>query len=119
MCRRINILAFLWIGVDWNPSLLFVLGAGVIVGLISFNYMLRVRKSPLYGEKLFDPKGKVDCKLVIGAIFFGLGWGIGGLCPGPALVLFALWTIPIHLIWFICLMIGMGIASKINTCFEG
>lgn len=43
MCRRTNILQFLWLGEDWNPSLLFVLGVGVIVGLISFNYMIRIK----------------------------------------------------------------------------
>ena len=118
MCRRINILSFLWIGEDWNPSLLFVLGAGLIVGLISFNYMIRVKKTPMYGENLFNPPGKIDIKLVIGALFFGVGWGIGGICPGPALVMFAVWTVPIHLIWLFCLFIGMGLAHYIVKKLE-
>jgi uncharacterized protein len=51
MVRRSNILGFLGLGQDWNPSLLFVLGCGVIVNLITFNYMLRVKYFPLYLEK--------------------------------------------------------------------
>lgn len=43
MTRRRNILQFLWLGKDWNPSLLFVLGCGVFINLIVFNYMIRVR----------------------------------------------------------------------------
>lgn len=49
MVRRRNILQFLWIGKDWNPSLLFVLGCAVIINLIVFNYMIRVSKKPIFG----------------------------------------------------------------------
>ena len=116
MTRRYNILSFLWIGKDWNPSLLFVLGAGVLIGLISFTYMIQVRKNPVYGDKLFNPKGKIDWKIVVGSLSFGLGWGIGGICPGPALVMFAVWTIPIHLIWLGSLLFGMLLAYLADSC---
>ena len=78
--------------------------------------MIRVKKNPVYGENLFNPEGKVDCKLIIGSLFFGLGWGIGGLCPGPAIVLFAVWTIPIHLIWLGTLLLGMLLAYYVDKC---
>lgn len=94
MVRRINILQFLWMGVDWNPSLLFVLGCGVIINLIVFNYMIRVKKTPIYGDKLFNPENSlIDWKLVLGALCFGIGWGIGGICPGPALALLSVFQI--------------------------
>ena len=48
MVRRINILQFLWMGKDWNPSLLFVLGSGVIFNLIVFNYMIKIKKVPVF-----------------------------------------------------------------------
>ena len=51
MVRRINILGFLGLGSDWNPSLLFVLGVGVIVNLIIFNYMLKIKYVPYYVGK--------------------------------------------------------------------
>ena len=119
MTRRINIISFLWVSKDWNPSLLFVLGSGVILNLAIFNYMIRVKKSPIYGEKLFNPtNSSVDWKLILGAACFGLGWGIGGLCPGPFLVMMAVFQTPIHVIWFICLLIGMFLASRLDACLS-
>ena len=58
MVRRSNIIGFLGLGKEWNPSLLFVLGCGVIVNLIIFNYMIRVRKTSILGHKLFNPQNK-------------------------------------------------------------
>ncbi len=58
MVRRSNIIGFLGLGKEWNPSLLFVLGCGVIVNLIIFNYMIRVRKVSILGHKLFNPQSK-------------------------------------------------------------
>lgn len=54
MVRRQNILHFLAIGRDWNPSLLFVLGCGVILNLFAFNYMIRIKRVPVFGDKLFN-----------------------------------------------------------------
>lgn len=49
MVRRSNIIMFLSLGKDWNPSLMFVLGCGLIINLIVFNYFIRVKKSPIFG----------------------------------------------------------------------
>lgn len=115
MCRRRNILQFLWIGADWNPSLLFVLGCGVMVNLITFQFMIRVKKVPFFGQKLFNPDNKtIDWKLIIGALAFGLGWGIGGLCPGPAMALIPVFTVQIHVVWLGCAIIGMLLANKLD-----
>jgi uncharacterized membrane protein YedE/YeeE len=51
--------------------------------------------------------------LITGAACFGLGWGIGGLCPGPAIMQLSVFSLPVHIIWLACLLIGMGIAKKI------
>jgi uncharacterized protein len=67
------------------------------------------------GHNLFNPAGgNIDWKLVVGASCFGLGWGIGGLCPGPAIMQFAIFTVPIHVIWFSCLIVGMLIARRLE-----
>ncbi len=67
------------------------------------------------GQPLFNPSNKqIDLKLIGGAFCFGLGWGIGGLCPGPFIVQFAIFTVPIHIIWLSCLLIGMLIAHKVD-----
>ncbi len=55
MVRRSNIVMFLALGKDWNPSLMFVLGAGVTVNLVLFTYMIKVKKEPFFGQKLFNP----------------------------------------------------------------
>ena len=50
----------------------------------------------------------------MGACCFGIGWGVGGLCPGPAIMLLTVFTVPVHVIWFGFLFIGMYIARKIE-----
>lgn len=54
-------------------------------------------------------------KLVIGAALFGLGWGIGGLCPGPAIMQSSIFTIDVHLIWFPFFVIGQFIVDKFTS----
>lgn len=77
--------------------------------------MIRIKKAPIFGDKLFNPDNKViDWKLVLGAFSFGLGWGIGGLCPGPALALLPVFQVQIHVIWLAALIIGMYLASKLT-----
>jgi uncharacterized membrane protein YedE/YeeE len=115
MSRRENVLGFLQIGPKWNPSLLLVLGCGVGVNLISFAIM-RKRKVSLNGNKVFDPKDKdqvVDWKVLVGGFCFGLGWGLGGLCPGPFYVLFAVFTVPIQVLWGSGFVIGAIVAAKV------
>jgi uncharacterized membrane protein YedE/YeeE len=63
---------------------------------------------------LFNPNNTtIDWKLIFGAFCFGLGWGIGGICPGPAIVLLPVFQVPIHVIWFSGVLIGMFIANQV------
>jgi uncharacterized membrane protein YedE/YeeE len=118
MARRSNVIGFLALGKDWNPSLIFVLGCGLAVNLVFFTYMIKIKKVPFFSNKLFNPNNSViDIKLIGGAIFFGLGWGIGGLCPGPAIMQSSIFTIDVHLIWFPFFFIGQFIANKLNELF--
>ena len=80
-----KVIGFLDLTGNWDPSLAFVMGGGVLVTLISFRFILK-RSTPLFGGEFKLPTKKdLDKRLVVGAILFGLGWGLGGLCPGPAL----------------------------------
>ena len=85
MIDRDRILGFLDIMGNWDPTLLFVLGGAVGVTLIAFRFVLRL-PHPIGSEKFYLPtKSNVDRTLVIGAAIFGIGWGIAGYCPGPAI----------------------------------
>jgi hypothetical protein len=55
--------------------------------------------------------------LVSGALCFGLGWGLGGLCPGPVLMQFPIFTIDVHLLWFPFFILGQFIANKLNNMY--
>jgi uncharacterized membrane protein YedE/YeeE len=71
------------------------------------------------GKQLFNPtSSKIDLKLVIGAFCFGLGWGIGGLCPGPAIMQFSVFTLQIQVVWFGCMVIGMHLAKRTERYFD-
>ena len=73
----------------WDPSLAFVMGGGVMVGLLGF--ALAKRKSlSLSGVPFHWPEAtQIDRPLVLGSLMFGLGWGLAGFCPGPALIAMA------------------------------
>lgn len=84
-----KVLAFLDPIGGWDPSLALVMGGGVGVTLLSFRWVLR-RKSPLLDTRFHLPgRSGVDAPLLGGAVLFGLGWGLAGYCPGPALTALA------------------------------
>ena len=72
-----NVIGFLDISRQWNPQLIFVMGGAAIVTLIGYN-ILKVEMGGSFKD--------VDTKLVAGSALFGIGWGLSGYCPGPALI---------------------------------
>jgi uncharacterized membrane protein YedE/YeeE len=73
----------------WDPSLAFVMGGGVMVGLFGFGWAKKKTRS-LSGWPFHWPEmTRIDRPLVLGSLMFGLGWGLAGFCPGPALVAMA------------------------------
>lgn len=81
-----KVLGFLDLAGAWDPSLALVMGGAIAVGLPGFA-MARQRRRSLLGEPMPPPPGKVvDAPLRIGSALFGIGWGLAGYCPGPALV---------------------------------
>lgn len=95
-----KVLAFLDVFGDWDASLLFVLGAAVVLSAVFFRWVLK-RPGPVLDGVFHLPSAtEVDYRLVSGAVIFGVGWGIAGYCPGPAIASLgfgnheALWIVP-------------------------
>jgi uncharacterized membrane protein YedE/YeeE len=114
MTKPSKVIGFLDVTGHWDPSLMFVMGGAVLLGLISFPLVLR-RKMPILGEKFILPENAgLDAKLLGGAALFGLGWGMSGYCPGPALV--SIVTGNLAVIVFVMAMIaGLGIGQWLLT----
>jgi uncharacterized membrane protein YedE/YeeE len=86
MTDRRVVLGFLDVAGSWNPRLAFVMAAAVAVAAVAYRRILR-RGGPACGGEFRVPKSDaIDARLVAGAAVFGVGWGLVGFCPGPALV---------------------------------
>jgi len=86
MANPEKVLGFLDIAGLWDPSLAFVMGGAIIVGLVAFT-VARKRTLSFLGFNMKLPSNdRIEKRLVIGSMMFGIGWGIAGFCPGPGLV---------------------------------
>ena len=108
MANPRKVLDFLDVTGNWDPSLLLVMGGAVAVTLSFFGPLVKK-------FKLEFPKA-IDVRLVAGAAIFGLGWGLGGYCPGPALT--ALANLSTEAFVFVAAMIAGGLFARIAP-FKG
>ncbi|MFB6351280.1 MAG: DUF6691 family protein [Bradymonadaceae bacterium] len=78
----------------WDPSLAFVMGGALLVNAVGYLWT-RKRGEPLVARKFYIPQRRdLDWKLIIGAALFGIGWGLGGYCPGPGITAVASASMP-------------------------
>jgi uncharacterized membrane protein YedE/YeeE len=108
-----KVLNFLDLTGTWDPSLAFVMGGGVIVAFVGFR-LLRGRRAPLFDDTFRWPTRRdINARLVIGAALFGVGWGLVGLCPGPAVAALAL--DPLYAAVFVAVALaGMAVVRRIR-----
>lgn len=100
-----EVLSFLdWSGV-WSPDLIGVLGSAVLVSVIGFQLARRKRRPWFEAEFPALPKKPIDRPLLIGNLLFGLGWGLAGYCPGPALAGLALGNDEV-LVFLVAMLVG-------------
>jgi uncharacterized membrane protein YedE/YeeE len=86
MTHPANIVGFLDFLGDWKPALIFVMAGALGTYAVLYPFV-RKRHKPLFSLKFDVSNNKtIDASLVVGAITFGIGWGVGGFCPGPAMV---------------------------------
>jgi uncharacterized membrane protein YedE/YeeE len=110
MIDRERVLGFLDVVGKWDATLIFVLGGAVGVTVISFRFILLL-KHPLFDRQFYLPtRNDIDRKLILGAVIFGIGWGISGFCPGPAVV--SLVQLSLNPIIFILAFISGSFAGK-------
>ena len=84
-----KVIGFLDVAGNWDPSLAFVMGGAILVGFFAFRMAGKRARAFLSGA-MHLPKGRdIDNRLIGGSVLFGIGWGLAGFCPGPALVSFA------------------------------
>jgi len=85
MVNPAKVIAFLDITGEWDPSLAFVMGGALIVTFIGYKFVLK-SATPLFENEFRLPtRNDIDTPLLLGSALFGIGWGLAGLCPGPAL----------------------------------
>ena len=104
---------FLDVAGTFDPSLAFVMAGAVAVTFIGYRLVLRER-SPLFAERLHLPTAKdLDARIVIGPALFGIGWGLSGFCPGPAVT-----SLPLlakgTLIFVPAMLVGIGLARFVT-----
>ena len=106
-----KVLSFLDISGKWDPSLLFVMGGAVLVGLAGF-YLVSKRSEAFFGGALHIPTRRdISRPLIIGSLVFGAGWGIAGFCPGPAIVALGSGHLK-ALVFVIAMMVGMAFCQR-------
>lgn len=86
MADPAKVLGFLDLAGAWDPSLAFVMAGAIAVGLVAFGVAARRRTTLLGGPLKLPTARQIDRRLVGGSLLFGIGWGVAGFCPGPALV---------------------------------
>ena len=113
MINPAKVLGFLNIFDEWDPSLAFVMVGALIIST-PFFHLFKKKDKPIFATNfLISNATEIDKKLIIGSILFGAGWGLVGLCPGPAISSLALLNIS-SIAFVFWMSMGFYVASKFN-----
>lgn len=111
MTRPEKVVGFLSFFRDWDPSLMFVMMGAIAVHTTVWR-MVKRRPSPLLGGRFLVPTRRdLDARLLVGAAIFGVGWGLGGYCPGPGLASLATGA-PAVLAFVVAMLVGNFAAAR-------
>lgn len=114
MADPAKVLAFLDVAGAWDPSLGLVMAGAIAVAVVPFALARRRTRSLLGLPMQLPARGVIDRRLVAGSLLFGVGWGMAGICPGPALVLLGIGRI--EAVWFVAAMLcGMALFEIAET----
>jgi len=112
MLNPAKVLAFLDVAGNWDPTLAFVMAAALAVMGLAWHWHARSGATP--PVKLKSGLADVDASLVAGAAIFGIGWGLVGLCPGPALAALGLWRWE-PVVFVIAMLAGMALQEWLRS----
>ena len=114
MANPAKVLNFFDIAGSWDPSLIFVMGGALVTTFIGYRLVWR-RTTPTLGTRFDIPTGtRIDRSLILGSALFGIGWGIGGFCPGPAWTALAMGA-PGTLIFLPAMLIGIVLGGRAKS----
>lgn len=108
MINPARVLAFLDVAGAWDPSLALVMASALVPSALGYLYARRQGRAALGDTLQIPAKGTVDARLVTGAAIFGVGWGLVGLCPGPAIAALTLLD-PRFFVFLGAMLIGMAL----------
>ena len=108
MADPAKVLAFLDLAGAWDPSLALVMGGAIAVGLIGFRLAGKRPRSLVGGTMHLPTARDIDARLIGGSLAFGVGWGLAGFCPGPALVALGAGQFK-ALVFVAAMLLGMGV----------
>lgn len=108
-----KVIGFLDLAGQWDPSLAFVMGGAIAVGIFAFTAARKRTLNFLGGAMHLPTSRDIDRRLVVGSLVFGAGWGLAGFCPGPALVSMAAGQ-PKAVVFVVAMLAGMAIFEVIE-----
>lgn len=113
MADPAKVLGFLDLAGAWDPSLALVMAGAVAVGLVAFT-LAKGRTRSLLGLNMQLPSTTtIDRRLVLGSLMFGIGWGVAGFCPGPALVALGMGEVKAA-VFVLAMLAGMGVFALLE-----
>ena len=113
MTNPSKVIGFLDLAGMWDPSLAFVMGGAILIGAGAFSIAKKRQRSLLGAPMRLSSATKLDKGLLLGSLVFGIGWGLSGFCPGPAVVSAAAGQ-PKALIFVASMLAGMALYSMIE-----
>jgi len=112
MTDTAKVLGFLDVTGNWIPDLAFVMGGAVCVTLVAFRFVLKMKKPLLSANFSLPASSVLDGRLLIGAAIFGIGWGVYGYCPGPALSALVYQDSKTAM-FLVAMLVGMALANQV------
>ncbi len=116
MTQPARVIGFLDVAGAWDATLLYVMGGAVVFGNLAFPRVIARRRPVLSAAFALPVRSSIDAGLVIGAGLFGIGWGLSGYCPGPAMVSLAAGSSSV-MAFVACMTLGIFLGRRVLDRF--